>query len=366
MVRAKNHPLAICRQLLLFAIFILSSSSTALSQHITSKQWYQAEKGDIGHSRDTTVDQMYKIASQGINAEAFTDKSDYLVGDYITYTIQVDYNKGLNIRQPVISDTLKNISIIQKENPIVEDRNKNATVTYKYILSGYDSTGVTVPAAMVPYQTPGDTTMHYALTNPVSFTIRTLPVNLKKDIQDVKSPLKIPLDWRWILLWAVAGLIVIGIILYFYRRYKKRKSGTKPVEKIIKLPPNEIAMNALHELEEQKLWQKGLVKEYHSTITEIIRRYFEDRFNLPALELTTSETVELIKQRQASEPILETTYNFLSNADLVKFAKFTPLNSVNEEMMKQAYEIVNKTVSTIEAGNKMGITVNSSEEMSHA
>jgi hypothetical protein len=347
------------------AVFILSLFSAALSQHITSKQWYQAEKGDIGHSQDTTADQMYRIASQGINAKAFTDKSDYLVGDYITYTIQINYNKGLNVHQPIISDSLKNISLIQKGNPIVEERDKNGTVTYKYTLSGYDSTGVTILPTTVPYQSPGDTTMHYASTNLVRLTIRTLPVDLKKDIQDVKSPIKIPLDWKWILQWAVVALIVIGIISYFYRRYKKNKFGMKPAEKIIKLPPNEIALNALHKLEGQKLWQKGLIKEYHSAITEIIRRYFEDRFNLPALELTTSETVELIKQRQGTEPILETTYNFLSNADLVKFAKFTPLDSVNEEMMKQAYEIINKTIPTVEADNKMGITANSMQEVNH-
>ena len=41
--------------------------------------------------------------------------------------------------------------------------------------------------------------------------------------------------------------------------------------------------------------------------------------------------------------IIEITYDFLSNADLVKFAKFKPMASINEEMMKQATEIVEKT-----------------------
>jgi exoribonuclease R len=34
----------------------------------------------------------------------------------------------------------------------------------------------------------------------------------------------------------------------------------------------------------------------------------------------------------------------LNNADLVKFAKFNPIASVNEEMMIQAKEIVNHTI----------------------
>ena len=38
------------------------------------------------------------------------------------------------------------------------------------------------------------------------------------------------------------------------------------------------------------------------------------------------------------------TEDFLTNADLVKFAKYKPIATVNEEMMKQAYLIVEKTI----------------------
>ncbi len=285
-----------------------------------------------------------QLFAQNISAKASTDKSDYLVGDYINYTIQVDYDKGLKVFPPFIKDSLKSVSIIQKENPVEKEQNRKVTATYKYILSGYDSTGVTIPPISVLYQTSGDSTIHYALTNSVNFVVRTVKVNPQAGIKDIKDPLRISLDWRWILFWVLLGLVIAGIIYYFYRRHQKKKLAMQPVRKIIKLPVHTIALNALHELEEQKLWQKGMIKEYHSTITDIIRRYFEARFNMPALELPTSEAVELLRLRKGSELILDSTYNFLSNADLVKFAKFTPLGSVNEEMMKQAYEIVNKTI----------------------
>ncbi|MCW8996874.1 MAG: hypothetical protein OQK77_13755, partial [Psychromonas sp.] len=93
-----------------------------------------------------------------------------------------------------------------------------------------------------------------------------------------------------------------------------------------------------------QLWQKGKVKEYHSNITGIIRGYFEERFNLPALELTTAEQMQQLRNVSAAGNILETTNQFLNNADLVKFAKFNPLPSVNDEMMKQAKDIVTKTI----------------------
>jgi len=118
-----------------------------------------------------------------------------------------------------------------------------------------------------------------------------------------------------------------------------------PIErKIIRIPAHVKALTALENLANEQLWQKGKIKEYHSKITEIIRTYFEERFELPAMELTTFESMKKLEQIKEAENILGITSDFLSNADLVKFAKFQPLESVNEEMMKQANKIVNKTI----------------------
>lgn len=295
--------------------------------------------------------------AQNISVKASTDKTDYLVGDYIYYTIQVDHDKMLSVYPPDIKDSLSSVAVIKKENPVEQEKDGKVTTTYKYILSGYDSILVTLPPVAVLYKAPGDTAMQYAAANAVTIMVKTLKVDTTAAIKDVKAPIKIPLDWRWIALWILVALIIIGLIYYLYRRYQKKKAEKQPVKKVIILPSYTIALNALHNLEEQKLWQKGQIKEYHSAITEIIRKYFEERFNMPALELPTSEAVELLKRREGTELILDTAYNFLSNADLVKFAKFVPLGSVNEEMMKQAYEIVNKTtdgsadVKKVEADN---------------
>jgi hypothetical protein len=51
-----------------------------------------------------------------------------------------------------------------------------------------------------------------------------------------------------------------------------------------------------------------------------------------------------LKNVNEAEIIYDKTNEFLNNADLVKFAKCIPLDSVNEEMMMQAKEIVNKTI----------------------
>jgi hypothetical protein len=286
----------------------------------------------------------FTVTAQNISVKATTDKTEYQVGDYIYYTIQADHDKSVQVYPPDIKDSLGSVAVIKKENAVDQEKDGKVTTTYKYILSGYDSMQVTLPSVAVLYHAPGDSAMRYAATNTISILIKTLKVDPKAEIKDVKAPIKIPLDWRWIALWALIAVIIILVIYYLYRAYRKKKLQNQPERKVIVLPSYTIALNALHSLEEQKLWQKGQIKEYHSNITEIIRQYFEARFKMPALELPTSEAVELLKKREGTEAIWDTTYKFLSNADLVKFAKFVPLSSVNEEMMKQAYEIVNNTI----------------------
>ncbi len=285
------------------------------------------------------------VSGQQIIVRASTDKIQYRVGDYISYTITVDCDKGSKIYPPVfVTDSLKSVLLIQKQKPVEEEENGRASVTFKYTLAGYDSAGVVIPSVAVPYQTPADSTTRFAYTNTTSFTVSTLKVNPQGEIKDVKPPIKIPFNWKLVLFWSLVALFVIGVLLYAYLQRRKRHTKSHPEERAMELPSYVIAMNSLRELEQQRLWQKGMIKEYHSAITEIIRQYFEDRFEMPALELPTSEAIELLQRNGDSEPILETAYSFLSNADLVKFAKFTPLDSVNEEMMKQAYEIVKKTI----------------------
>ncbi|MHB1686862.1 MAG: hypothetical protein ACYCVH_05780 [Ignavibacteriaceae bacterium] len=294
--------------------------------------------------------------AQSVSANAGTDKKNYLVGDYIDFTIQVQHDKKENIIPPVIQDSIGGLVVIKKDTSYDEENNGIVTSTYKYILSGYDSALVLIPPVPIQYKSSSDTAYQTVATNSIQILVSTLKVNPTGEIKDVKAPIKIPLDWKIILLWVLIGIIILLAVYYLYRRYVKKNSLTPQAQKIIKLSPNAVALNSLHELEEKKLWQQGLIKEYHSSITEIIRRYFEERYQLPALELTTSEALEHLKRRGDTEVIQNVTKDFLSNADMVKFAKFIPLSSVNEEMLKQAYEIVNKTIPTESMEEKPEVT----------
>ena len=283
------------------------------------------------------------LSAQNISVSAYTDSTDYLVGDLIKYTIELNYDKGIEPTVPSIQDSLGRLEFISADEPVKIESSGKITERYNYTLSLYDSAEVTIPAIPIEYIKSGESEPRILETNPVTITVHTIEVDPSADIRDVKEPVKIPFDWVFWGLIILACLILAVLAFLCYKYYKSKQISTE--QKIVKIvePPHKIALRQLSELEEKKLWQQGNIKDYHSEITFIIRKYFERRFNFLAMEMTSNEIMTQLRSKNEARKIFDETRKFFENADLVKFAKFEPMPSVNEEMMKQAYEIVKQT-----------------------
>ena len=71
--------------------------------------------------------------------------------------------------------------------------------------------------------------------------------------------------------------------------------------------------------------------------------YLEYRYNWFALESTTEEINEEIKSYAIPIDAKENLLMILQQADLVKFAKMTPLPDVNTKAMSNAYRFIDLT-----------------------
>lgn len=283
------------------------------------------------------------LFAQQISVKAKTDSSDYLIGDHINFTLTISHSDEVGIVTPFFRDSLARFEII-KELPVEKEKSSEKNLLkYNYVLSYFDSAEVTIPPIKIFYRTKNDTTLRSVQSDSIQIRIHKLSVKVEEDIKDVKPPIRIPFDWLTLLIWILVAVAVLVIAYLLYKKYFRKRPAEEVVKPKIILLPHEEALMKLDQLDREQLWQKGFVKEYHSRITGIIREYFEKRFNLPALELPTSEQLEYLKMIPEAKEIFSLTESFLSNADLVKFAKFVPMDGVNAEMMKQAIEIVNRT-----------------------
>ena len=290
-----------------------------------------------------TLSGTFVVHAQDVTAMAGADKQSYEVGDYINYSISVNSGKNVLVFPPVLKDSLKGAELIQTLQPVSEEKEGRLLTTFRFTISKYDSGEVRIPHLAVTYSSGSGSEKKSVLTNAVSFTVTTLKVQ-GEDIKDIKDPVKIPLDWKVILIWSLVALLVIAGAAYLYLYYRKKRLQKQGIVRVVKKEPHEEALDELDRLEAKKLWQSGQIKQYHTEITGIIRRYFEERFRVPALEITTNELLGNLEKVKETENISIITSDFLNNADLVKFAKYVPMESINEEMMAQARRIVKETV----------------------
>ncbi len=282
------------------------------------------------------------LYAQEISVTASTDTTDYMIGDHIQYSLFIKMNIDVYIINPFFRDSLKNIDVLEISDPKAEKNENGKTVTYKYVLSRFDSAQVNIPPIKIEYRTKGDSTLKFVLSNSVTFTVHRMNVAMEEEIKDIKPPIRL-FDYLFII-YILIALLVLVIGYFMYRKYFKNKPQSEIKVKVEKIPLHQLTLRKLQLLEKEELWQKGYIKEYHTKITEIIREYFEKQFGLPALERTSTESLKLLSKHPEGVKVLDITAQFFSNADLVKFAKFTPLETVNREMMSQAKEIVNRTV----------------------
>ena len=120
-----------------------------------------------------------------------------------------------------------------------------------------------------------------------------------------------------------------------------KKEGIKIEKPKVIIPADITALQELTKLDKAQ-YGKGKVKEYHSNLSEIIRRYTENRFNFIALELATEEIIRELKSKVNNEQLASITI-LLQRADLAKFAKSKPDESENKESMQLAKHFVAQT-----------------------
>jgi len=272
--------------------------------------------------------------AQDVSLNAETTGNEFPIASWIDVVVKARTNSKVESLSPSVKDSLGQFEIIK-----LEKRESNQEWDIRLIT--IDTGKLFIPPIEFVYKLHDDTTSYKAYTNPIFISISTPKIDASADIKDIKPPKYAPWLFEDFLPYIIGVILLLIIALgyYYYRKKLKQKKDILAEAKVY-VSPHQEALYALHALEEKKLWQQGKVKEYYSEITEIIRRFFERRWNIIALEMPTSEMLEQMKGIQEALKLWNELETFFFTADLVKFAKYLPSPAENEEEMQIAYKIV--------------------------
>lgn len=189
-----------------------------------------------------------------------------------------------------------------------------------------------------------------------SYLTDSLPVSVgysnfdaSKDYHDIKDILEVEsvqfgyINW---ILGAVA-LLSLSVIIYLLRK----KVTVPPVlvnKPVSTLTPLQEALEALKKLNRNNLAEPFAVKIFHTQLNDILRRFVYRKTSVATMEKTSGELMIQLKGLGLTPDAFTRLAQAMRMNDAVKFAKFLPAASENEEsftVIKQSIEELDKKIS---------------------
>lgn len=275
------------------------------------------------------------------------DTAVLAIGDQTHLRITLPVPKGKEAIFPDFKDKIgKSLEIIEKTIDTISRKDDLQIITHNYLITSFDTGYIFIPPFEIGLVENGFNST--ITTDTAKMYVATPVVDMEKGIFDIKPPADLPFKFSEILplikkygAIILAILAIVVLLLFYFIVYKKRKK--KNMEVVDNRPADVKATEALLELKEKQLWQKNFVKVYYSELTDILRNYLDERYNMQTMESTSSEILRDIKDKNINSEEVANLKMLLEHADMAKFAKGEPLPDQNDRSWNDAFQFIQKT-----------------------
>lgn len=246
------------------------------------------------------------------------DTTSFAIGNQINALLTVKAPRDSVVEWQVVADTIGKLEVVWKSKIDTLLSNNYNVFTQNYKLTSFDSGSY----MLKPLRFKIGEEVYY--TQPKMLNVTTVKVDTtKQKMYGIKGNIYVGYTFWEILpyiLIALAVVVFIYMIYYFWRNQKPKKKKIY----VPKIPPYDVAMKNLKELDKTELLKEGNIKEYYGRLTNILRKYIEDDHNVSAMEFTTDEIMDSIEGVDVLKDSKSRIKELLSQSDFVKFAKFKP------------------------------------------
>lgn len=300
---------------------------------------------------------LQKLHAQGATVKAVTNERKIVIGDQVRLFLEVKpAAKSDKIKWAQLPDTLHGLEIVEKGKIDTVTEGNSFSLKQRLLVTGFDSGKYYIPSFKFQISANGQV-QEYA-TDSIPIEVQTIAVDTTKAFKPIKDIEEVKFSiweyWKEIL----AAILLVGFIAFFIFYFIKNRKTAIP-SKAEKAPPekaHEKALRLLSELKEKQYMQQGRSKEYFTEISDIVRTYLEERYNITAMEQTTDELLSLLKKQTDNKAELRKVRPelklILRTSDLAKFAKANPLPDEYEACYAAAAEVIRRTQFKEEEGTQ--------------
>jgi len=284
---------------------------------------------------------------QAQQATATLDTNHYRIGEWIPLHLEITVPVNAAVTWPVVNAEIGELEVLKRSDMDSTLEKDIKTYSQTLTLTVFDSGYYPVPA--FSFLVDNDSVN----TTPLILLISSVPLDTSAlDIKPIKDPIDVPVTFKEVLPYILAGLGILLLAWLALLYWNKRKRALIPeiIPEII-IPPHEWAFEELENLRREELWQKGSVKEYYIRLTDIFRQYVELRYRQPAMESTTEEIMDRLSILSLTSSMLEKMKTTLVLSDFVKFAKARPLANEHEQSFESVLAFIHETKAAKQAKN---------------
>jgi hypothetical protein len=201
------------------------------------------------------------------------------------------------------------------------------------------------PPLLLHYRDAEDELREFAPPQ-VAVTIVSVLEEGETEKRDLKPQVSLPRPplWPWIV-GAVLLAALTGVLgwLMLTRLRRRMMPAHVPAPAPDPRPAHEIAYSELDRIASLNLPAQAELKQHYTLLANCMRSYVQGRYHIPAMDQTTEELSSAFRRERVDRNHSSLFRQLLSEADLVKFAKFSPSLDQANTAVARARHIVDIT-----------------------
>jgi hypothetical protein len=286
------------------------------------------------------------LQAQLITVNGTFSRDTILLGEHLTFVFTIEADSALETDVPLMIDTLSN-SIEILDTPVSDTllSGDRRIITQQYRVTSFRKGSNMVPPIPVAFRSDALTDTIYSY--PQFLYVNAPVIDTTQAIKPIKGPINTPVNFAEMLPWLLAATGAIALtllIIWLLRYYKRRRANGNGLFAVPTEPAHVIAIRELDRLTEEKLHEQGEGRSFYTRLTEIVRRYMENAYQIPALERITIEILEeFAPVANDRSELIDLLRDLLELADLVKFAREEPSRTEMEKHLANGYAFVKMT-----------------------
>jgi len=280
-----------------------------------------------------------------VDISSQVDRSEITIGDRIQYEIKVVFPKDGKLELPSVLGNLGSFEV--KDYQVSEPKAADNLLiqTWHFNLSTFTVGKYTLPPQQIVYRHGSDTTSTIYFTQPIEINVvRTSPETIK-DIADIAALAEFKSGVPWVA-YGIGAVALVALLFFVWKWLRKKQVESKQEKP--PLPPFEEALEKLLEFKNAGLIRQNKAREFCFGLSELLRRYISRRFEIDALESTTSEFLKLVKNLPITAAQKQTLMQFCEQTDIVKYADANLLESDADNLCVLTEEFLRQTKPRVE------------------